>query len=105
MMTKKTQSIFLPRSISKKLQVVGEQIKAARLRRNLTIEQIAERAQCSALTVSKVEKGVPTVAMGTYLRVLYTLQLADDIDLLAKNDPLGRDIQDIELRKRASGSR
>lgn len=43
--------------------------------------------------------------MGTYLRVLYTLQLADDIDLLAKNDPLGRDIQDIELRKRASGSR
>ena len=71
----------------------------------MTIEQIVERAQCSALTVSKVEKGVPTVVMGTYLRVLYTLQLADDIDLLAKNDPLGSDIQDIELRKRASGSR
>ena len=104
-MTKRTNSTLLPRLVLKKLQIAGEQIKAARLRRNLTIEQIAERAQCSALTVSKVEKGVPTVAMGTYLRVLYTLQLADDIDLLAKNDSLGRDIQDIELRKRASGSR
>lgn len=104
-MSKQTMSTHLPRAIAKKLQVTGEQIKAARLRRNLTIEQIADRAQCSVLTVSKVEKGMPTVAMGTYLRVLYALQLADDIELLAKNDPLGRDIQDIELRKRASGSR
>ena len=30
-------------------------------------------------------------------------QLADDIELLAKNDPIGRDLQDLELRKRASG--
>ena len=64
------------------MQIVGEQIRLARLRRNLSIAQIAERATCSPLTVSRIEKGAPTVAIGIYLRVLYALQLDDDILLL-----------------------
>ena len=84
--------------------VVGEQIKLARLRRNLSVAQVAERATCSSLTVSRIEKGVPTVAIGIYLRVLYALQLDDDILALAKDDELGRALQDMNLppRKRAS---
>lgn len=58
------------------MQIVGEQV---RLRRNLSIAQVAERATCSPLTVSRIEKGTPTVAIGIYLRVLYALQLDDDI--------------------------
>ena len=44
------------------------------------------------------------VAIGKYLRTLYTLQLEDDILLIAKDDILGRELQDIALinRKRAS---
>ena len=94
----------LPRKLEQKMQVVGEQIRLARLRRNLSIAQIAERATCSPLTVSRIEKGVPTVAIGIYLRVLYALQLDDDILSLAKDDELGRALQDMNLpqRKRAS---
>ena len=86
------------------MQVVGEQIMLARLRRNLSVAQVAERATCSSLTVSRIEKGVPTVAIGIYLRVLYALQLDDDILALAKDDELGRALQDMNLppRKRAS---
>ena len=85
------------------MQVVGEQIKLARLRRNLSVAQVAERATCSPLTVSRIEKGAPTVAIGIYLRVLYALQLDDDILFLAKDDELGRKLQDLDLqvRKRA----
>lgn len=101
-MTKSTRSVLLPRKLSQKLQIVGEQIRLARLRRNISLELIAERAQCSRMTASKVEKGDPTVSMGAYLRVLFALQLADDIELIAKNDPLGRDLQDLNVRKRAS---
>ena len=43
------------------MQVVGEQIKLARLRRNLSVAQVAERATCSPLTVSRIEKGKLTV--------------------------------------------
>ena len=84
--------------------IVGEQIKLARLRRNLSVAQIAERATCSPLTVSRVEKGAPTVSIGIYLRVLYALQLEDDILLLAKEDELGHRLQDLSLinRRRAS---
>ena len=86
------------------MQIVGEQIKLARLRRNLSIAQVAERATCSPLTVSRIEKGTPTVAIGIYLRVLYALQLDDDILSLAKDDELGRALQDMNLspHKRAS---
>ena len=86
------------------MQTVGEQIKLARLRRNLSVAQVAERATCSPLTVSRIEKGVPTVAIGIYLRVLYALQLDDDILLLAQNNEMGRALQNLALkhRKRAS---
>ncbi len=94
----------LPRKLEQKMQVVGEQIKLARLRRNLSMAQIAERATASELTVSRVEKGSPTVSIGIYLRVLYALQLDDDILCLAKDDTMGKALQDLGLitRKRAT---
>ena len=103
-MSKSTMGTKLPRKLEEKMKVVGEQIKLARLRRDLSLAQVAERATCSPLTVSRIEKGSPTVAIGIYLRVLYALQLDDDILLLAKDDDLGRQLQDMALttRQRAS---
>ena len=43
------------------MRTVGEQIRLARLRRNLSVAQVAERATCSPLTVARIEKGTPTV--------------------------------------------
>ena len=96
-MSKTTMGNRLPRKLEQKMQTVGEQIKRARLRRNLSVVQVAERATCSPLTVSRIEKGAPTVAIGIYLRVLYAHQLDDDILLLAKNDEIGRALQDLAL--------
>ena len=100
-----TWSTHLTRKLEEYMKIVGEQIKLARLRRNLSRAQVAERAMCSELTEARVKKGSPTIAIGTYLRILYTLQLEDDILLIAKEDPLGQQLQDIALlrnRKRAS---
>ncbi|OJV38922.1 MAG: transcriptional regulator [Bacteroidales bacterium 36-12] len=104
-MAKNTMGTKLPRKLEQKMVVVGEQIKLARLRRNLSIAQIAERATCSQLTVSRIEKGLPTVAIGIYLRVLYALQLDDDILCLAKEDALGRALQDLSLTNRERASK
>ena len=60
----------LPRKLEQKMSVVGEQIKLARLRRNLSVAQVAERATCSPVTESRIEHGVPTVAIGIVLRLL-----------------------------------
>lgn len=95
----------LTRKLEQKMQIVGEQIRLARLRRNLSIAQVAERATCSPLTVSRIEKGVPTVTIGIYLRVLYALQMDDDILLLAKEDVMGKVLQDLSLKKRKRASK
>ena len=103
-MTKFSKANWLPRQLEERLEVVGEQFRLARLRRNLTVGQVAERAQCNRLTIARLEKGLPTVSIGVVLRVLYALQLDEDILRLAEDDKLGRVIQDLSLkdRKRAS---
>lgn len=104
-MGKSTTGNILPRRAAGNLCIVGEQIRLARLRRNLSIAQIAERASCSELTVMRVEKGTPTVAMGIYLRILFALGLDEDILCIAKDDPVGRDLQDIQLKNRSRASK
>ncbi len=76
---------------------LGENIKLARLRRKLTAGQVAERAGISRRTLVSVEKGSPSVAMGTYAQVLFVLGLADDLPNVAKDDLLGRKLQDAGL--------
>ena len=86
------------------LQTLGEQIRYARLRRDLTTMQIAERAGIGRTTLVKIEKGDEGVSMGQYFRVLIALGLGNDITLLAKDDDLGRKLQDakLDVRERAS---
>ncbi|WP_293687999.1 helix-turn-helix domain-containing protein [Phascolarctobacterium succinatutens] len=87
------------------LKTLGEQIKLARLRRNLTAELVAERAGISRSSLWKVESGNPAVAMGIYAAVLHALNNMDkDLLLVAKDDEMGRRLQDLELitRKRAT---
>ncbi len=104
-MAKSTMGTKLPRKLEEKMRIVGEQIKLARLRRDLSVAQVAERATCSPLTIARIEKGTPTVAIGIYLRVLYALQLDDDILLIAKEDALGRQLQDLALTNRQRASK
>lgn len=87
------------------LKTMGEQIKLARLRRNLSAELVAERAGISRASLWKVESGNPAVAMGIYAAVLHALGNMDiDLELVAKDDEMGRQMQDFNLltRKRAS---
>lgn len=87
----------MPGALTKKLEIMGEQIMMARKRRHLSMQDVAERATVTRLTVSKVEHGDPTVSMGIYARVLFALNLENDITLLASDDALGRQLQDAEL--------
>lgn len=100
---KKAAYNILPRT-EEILKTMGEQIKLARLRRSLSAELVAERAGISRASLWKVEKGDPSVAMGIYAAVLHALNNLDkDLLLVAKDDEMGRQLQDLNLitRKRA----
>lgn len=101
-MSKRTP-IIMPET-ERILTEMGEQIKMARLRRKISAQLVAERAGISRATLWAVEKGSPTVAIGIYAVVLHALNGMDrDLLLVAKDDELGRKLQDLELpvRKRA----
>ncbi len=99
-MGKNTLGKTMPRALSQNLKIMGEQIMLARKRRHLSMQDIADRATVTRLTVSKVEHGDPTVSMGIYARVLFALNLENDITLLAADDALGRQLQDAELLRK-----
>ena len=84
------------------LETMGEQIKIARLRRDLSAELVAERANISRATLWK---GSPSVAIGNYAAVLHALNNMDrDLLKVAKDDEFGRKLQDLNIstKKRAS---
>lgn len=45
------------------------------------------------------------MAIGIYLRLLYAFQLDDDVLLIAKEDSMGKGLQDLSLKKRDRASR
>jgi len=92
----KKKIVLLPR-LERILSETGENIKLARLRRKLSAEQVAERANISRPTLLAIEKGMATVSIGSYLLVLQVLGMEQDFLLLAKDDELGRKLQDAKL--------
>jgi len=46
-------------------QLLGAQVRQARIQREWTVRELAERAGISAPTLLKVERGDPSVALGT----------------------------------------
>lgn len=80
------------------LEQMGEQIKLARLRRGISATLAAQRANISRSTLYNVEKGNSSVSIGVYAAVLHAINGLDkDLLLIAKDDELGRKLQDLEL--------
>lgn len=82
--------------------ILGENIKLARLRRKLTSQQVAERADISLECLAQVEEGNYNISIGIYANVLRVLNLEHYLFNVASDDILGRKLQDIELLGRDS---
>lgn len=67
---------------SEALQVLGSTVRAARLQRRWTAAELAERLGVSRPTVAKIERGDPSVAVGTVFEAAALLDVAlfeDDV--------------------------
>jgi transcriptional regulator with XRE-family HTH domain len=89
----------------KLLSALGERIRLARLRRKLAVDIVCERAGVSRMTLYRLEAGSPAVALGTLIRVLSVLSLENDLELIARDDRLGRLLQDQKLPARRRSPR
>jgi transcriptional regulator with XRE-family HTH domain len=78
-------------------------LRLARLRRRLTTAQVAERSGIDRSTLYRIERGDASVSFGVYANVLFCLGLDKDLDAIARDDELGRKLQDAGLAVRGRG--
>ncbi len=101
-LTEKRSPVVFPRH-QNALTQLGENIKLACKRRKLTQTMISERTGLSRMTIRKIAQGDANVAIGHYVSVLAVLGLVDDLLNVARDDELGRKLQDIELLRKKGG--
>lgn len=102
-MTKHT--VTLMPSLKRQMRELGENIRLARLRRRFSASIVAERAGISRTTLRAIERGEGSVAFGAYASVLMSLGLEKDLKHIAKDDELGRKLQDADLPTKARAPR
>jgi transcriptional regulator with XRE-family HTH domain len=100
----RTVAILFPPS-TRQLTALGERMRMARLRRRYPTNSVAKRAGIARGTLYRVEAGDPGVSIATYASVLRVLGLQSDLDLIARDDVLGRKLQDLKLPTRRAAPR
>jgi transcriptional regulator with XRE-family HTH domain len=102
-MPRTTPTLFPPST--RQLIALGERSRMARLRRRYSSDSVAKRAGIARATLYRVEEGNPGVSIATYANVLRVLGLQGDLDLLGRDDVLGRKLQDLRLPIRKTAPR
>jgi len=84
------------------LSILGENIRQARLARQLSQEALASRSLMSKATYVNIEKGDPNVSIGAYMAVLDLLDLLNGLEDIAAphKDEVGRRYRLLKARKR-----
>lgn len=93
-----------PYPVEAALRRLGSNLRAARLARNLKLDQVAEKIGSGRRAVADAEKGRPGTAAVVYLALLWTYDLMGPVSQLADpaGDPVG--LASIARRKRARAS-
>ena len=92
-MPKRTPPVFP--AAQRQFDALGARLRAARRRRRLTQAVVAARVGVTKQTIAKLEAGNPSTSLATMLRLLQVLGIAQDIDRIAADDPLGQQLQDL----------
>lgn len=76
----------IPAAVRQILIKLGRNIRIARLRRRLRLEDVAQRVGVSRYLISEVEKGKPTTSIATYITTLWALGLEVEMHGIADPD-------------------
>ena len=93
-----------PYRVEQAIKRLGANLRTARLRRNLTIDDVAEKIGTGSRAVSAAEQGKITAGIATYTALLWAYDILDSMSELA-NPAEDREGLALESkRERASGN-
>ena len=76
----------LPAQVTERIRDVGHRVRVARIRRGLSIAELAAKAGINRNTLNALELGKPGVALGAYVTVLWALGLDSTLQGVAHPD-------------------
>ena len=76
----------IPFEVDTALKRLGNRLKTARLRRNLTTEEAAQKIGTSRFVVAAAEKGKPSTSIAVYAALIWAYGLIDQFGNLADPD-------------------
>ncbi len=94
MVAKNLLSETPPYPVEQAIKRLGTNLRTARLRRNLTIQEVAKKIGTGPRAVMDAEKGKPSTGLVVYTALLWAYDLLEPISALA--DP-GRDEEGLNL--------
>lgn len=103
----RNRRIVLSANTQQSLSKMGNNIRKARLRKNISAASLAKMSGISHDTLAAIEKGRSTVSIGGYAIVLETLGLEKDFEAVAYDEEGRKEYWDDNLffRKRATKGR
>ena len=94
-----------PYPVEQAIRRLGTNLRTARLRRNLTIEAVAEKIGTGPRAVMDAEKGKPSAGIVTYMALLWAYDLLEPAKALADpaldEEGVSLDLASGRLRARA----
>ena len=98
---------IMPSKVRRSLKKLGADLKLARRKRRLTTQMMAERMGVGKSTYLRLEKGDPTVSMGTYAMALFVLGFGDILgDIVdSRHDDQGLLLEEHNLPQRVRPKR
>lgn len=81
-----------PYQVDHALKQLGSNLRTARLRRRLTLENVSQKIGVQRQTVSDAEKGKPSTSIAVYMALLWTYDLIGQMEDVAHplNDAEGQ---------------
>lgn len=91
-----------PAAVEEALRTLGGNIRTARLRRRLRLQDLAERMGVSRFTVADVERGRPGTSVAAYFAALWAMGLLDQASDLGapEDDEAGKALERTALPQR-----
>jgi transcriptional regulator with XRE-family HTH domain len=76
----------LPAQVSERVDNLGHRVRVARVRRGMSIAELAAKAGVNRNTLNALELGRPGVSLGAFVTVLWALGLDGTLEGLANPD-------------------